>query len=220
MIIEVDNIELNFSNKRILNAIYLKAESGKVTGILGSNGCGKSCLLQIMFGSLTPKYKLVRINNKPITKPLYRTNLVAILPQHNFTPNGVKLKTLFSILNVDWNTFTATFHGFSNHRNLAVNKLSGGERRLVETYLILKGNHKIILLDEPFSHIAPLHIETIKSLIEEEKKHKAIVITDHMYQHIIEASDAVYLLKEGYTKRITDFKDLEFFNYLSVGTLD
>jgi len=55
LIFELDNVELYFKNKRILNGIYLKAETGKVTAILGENGCGKSSLLNIAFGNLKPK---------------------------------------------------------------------------------------------------------------------------------------------------------------------
>lgn len=62
MFLEIDNIELYFKNKRILNGIYLKAETGKTTGILGRNGCGKSSLLDIVFDNLKPKYKLIRID--------------------------------------------------------------------------------------------------------------------------------------------------------------
>ena len=66
MILEIDSIELYFKQVRILHGIYLKAETGYVTGILGSNGSGKSCLLSIIFGNLQPKYKCIRINNKLI----------------------------------------------------------------------------------------------------------------------------------------------------------
>ena len=59
MILEIDNVELYFSTKRVLGGIYLKAETGKTTGILGSNGSGKSCLLNIIFGTLKSKYKLI-----------------------------------------------------------------------------------------------------------------------------------------------------------------
>ena len=65
MIFEIDNIELSFKEKRILNGIYLKTETNNITGLLGSNGCGKTCLLNILFGSLEPKYKLIRVDNKP-----------------------------------------------------------------------------------------------------------------------------------------------------------
>jgi ABC-type lipopolysaccharide export system ATPase subunit len=97
--------------------------------------------------------------------------------------------------------------------------LSGGERRLVETYLIVKGKSEIILLDEPFSHIAPLYIEKLKSLITEEKQHKIIILTDHMYKDVIETADSIYLLRNGYTKQIKDLKDLEFYNYLSTNSI-
>jgi len=41
LILELDNVELYFKNKRILHGIYLKVETGNVTAILGRNGCGK-----------------------------------------------------------------------------------------------------------------------------------------------------------------------------------
>ena len=62
--LEIDSVEISFNNKSILNAIYIKAESGTVTGILGNNGCGKSTLLRIIFGELKPIFKSLRINGK------------------------------------------------------------------------------------------------------------------------------------------------------------
>lgn len=220
MILEIDNVELYFKEKRILNGIYLKAETGKTTGILGGNGCGKSCLLKIIFGTLNPKYKLIRINSKPILKPLYQTKLVSYLPQHNFIPNSLKTKTAFKLFNVDWIDFINNFPSFALFENLKFNRLSGGERRVVEVYLILKFSSKIVLLDEPFSHIAPLYIEKITSLIEIENHQKAIIITDHMYQHIVGASNSIYLIKNGCSKYIENLKELEDYKYVSMGSID
>lgn len=220
MILEIDNVELYFKEKRILNGIYLKAETGSITGILGSNGCGKSCLLKIIFGDLISKYKLIRIDGKPILKPLYQINLVSYLPQHHFIPNNLNTKTAFKLFHVNWNEFINTFPSFELYENLKFNKLSGGERRVMEVYLILKSSSKIILLDEPFSHIAPLYIEKIIALIETEKHQKAIVITDHMYEHIVDVSDSIYLLKNGSSKLINNLKELEDYKYLSIGSID
>jgi ABC-2 type transport system ATP-binding protein len=219
MIIEIDNVELYFKDKRILNGVYLKAETGKITGILGSNGCGKSCLLNIAFGSLKSKYKLVRLDGKPILKPLYQTKMVGFLPQHHFVPNNIKLHAAFYLYKVDWNDFVETFETFTPFKNFCFNKLSGGERRVVEVYLILKSPNKIVFLDEPFSHIAPLYIEKIRTLLEEEKQQKAIIITDHMYQLIVDVSDTIYLMKSGNTKLINNLLELEDYKYLSHGTL-
>lgn len=219
MIFELDNVELYFKNKRILNGIYLKAETGKVTGILGSNGCGKSCLLNIAFGNLKAKYKLIRVDSKPILKPFYETGLVKFLPQYHFIPNGMKLKKAFQLFELSWTSFTNAFEAFTNFENYKFIKLSGGERRLIETYIILKSDSKMVMLDEPFSHLAPLHIERVKQLISEEKQNKAIIISDHMYRHIIDMSDAIYLLKNGTTKLIDNLKELEDYKYLSQGAL-
>lgn len=219
MILEIDNVELYFKNKAILNGIYLKAETGKVTGILGSNGCGKSCLLQIIFGSLKPKYKLVRIDNKPILKPLYQTGWVKFLPQHALIPKNLSLKHIFKLYEVDWQEFVITFEEFMGCEAYKSKQLSGGQVRLVETYIILKSESKIVLLDEPFSHLAPLHIEKLSTIIEKEKSNKAIVITDHFYNNIIESSDDIYLLKNGSTKLIDNLLELEDYKYLSEGSL-
>jgi len=219
VILEIDNVELYFKDKTILNGIYLKAETGKVTGILGSNGCGKSCLLQIIFGSLKPKYKLVRIDREPILKPLYQTNLVKYLPQYSLIPKNLTLKHIFKIYEVDWLEFVKTFEEFNTFEIYKSTQLSGGQLRLVETYIVLKSTSEIVLLDEPFSHLAPLHIEKISALIDEEKTRKAIIITDHFYRNIMESSDDIYLLKNGSTKLIENILELEDYKYLSEGSL-
>ncbi|MEY8869159.1 ATP-binding cassette domain-containing protein [Meridianimaribacter flavus] len=220
MTLEVDNVELYFKDKCILNGIYLKAETGKITGVLGSNGSGKSCLLNIIFGSLQSKYKLIRIDGKPITSALYKTKLASFLPQFNFTPDRAKLKTVFKLLKIDWNDFVAEFESFSSYKDKRLNRLSGGERRVIETYLILKGKNKIALLDEPFSHLSPLHIQKIIGLISEEKHEKIIIITDHMHKNVINTSDNLYLIKNRCSKPINDLKELETYNYVNTGNLN
>lgn len=218
MIFELDNVELNISRRNILKGIYLKAEIGKITGILGSNGCGKSCLLQVFFGSMKAKYKLVRVDNTAILKPLYTTKKVKYLPQFNFIPKNFKLGTIFDLYQVDWKEFKDYFPKLTAQKTTRFKELSGGERRLVETYLILKSKSDLILMDEPFSHLAPLNIEVVKQIISEEKRNKAIVITDHMYNHIIDTCDNIYLLKNGSTKKINDLEELETYKYLSEGS--
>lgn len=219
MILEIDNVELYFKNKRILNGIYLKAETGKVTGILGRNGCGKSSLLDIAFGNLKPKYKLIRIDKKTILKPLYKTKLVKYLPQYDAIPKWIKLETLFKWFDVEWDIFSKRFVEFSSYKNQKNGALSGGQRRFIETYIVLKSDNKIVFLDEPFNGISPLLIEKVKALITEEKSKKIIILTDHRYDDVVEMSDDLYLLNNGTTKLINKLTELEDYGYLSVGSL-
>lgn len=216
MILEADNIILSYGDKKILSGIYLKAETEKVTGILGRNGCGKTSLLRIIFGDLNSKYKNIRMDTIHQKKGLYKTNTVAYLPQHQLLPRNIKLFKAFNLFGVDWLAFVQGFDSFRIYKNFKTNKLSSGELRVVETYLILNSGKDIILLDEPFSFIAPLYIEKFKRIIEQKKKNAVIIITDHFYRDILEVSDSVYFLKNGYSKIIKSKKDLENEGYLNI----
>jgi len=217
LIIEVDSIALSFDNKKILYGVYLRAETGKITGILGRNGCGKTCLLRIIFGDLNAKYKNIRINSIHQKKELYKTNSIAYLPQHQLLPKNLKLSKVFALFNIKWDDFTEIFDAFTKYKDTRVNMLSSGELRVVETYLILSSKKDIILLDEPFSFIAPIYIEKIKFLMEEKKKHCIILVTDHFYRDILDISDSIYFLKNGYSKIIKTKEDLENEGYVNVG---
>lgn len=216
MILEIDNLELSFDHKKILRGIYIKAEKGKVTGILGRNGCGKTSLLRIIFGNLNPKYKSVRKDGKHQKKNLYRSHDIAYLPQHQLLPTTIKLKSVFLFFDANWAEFSTLFDAFKNYTNIYPNALSSGELRIVETYLILSSNKKIILLDEPFSYIAPIYIEKFKALIQEKKKNSVIIITDHFYRDILEISDCIYFLKNGYSKEIRSKQDLKEEGYINL----
>jgi len=215
-IIETDGIELYYGNTTILNNIYFKAERGLVTGILGSNGCGKTSLLKIIYGSLQPKYKSIRVNSKRISKPLYLTGKIKYLPQFYLLPNSIKLLVAFDLYGSSFSDFTNIFDSYKKYKTSRVKELSGGERRLAETYLILKSPSKIVLLDEPFSHISPLYIEDIKKIITYESQKKIIIITDHLYKHIVDISNDLYLIKDGFAKKINKLDELEFYKYANI----
>lgn len=216
MILEADSIELSFDDKKILYGVYLKAEKGKITGVLGRNGSGKTCLLRIIFGDLMPKYKSIRLNGKHFQKPIFTTNKIAYLPQHKLLPNSISLKKAFNLFNQNLIEFINHFESFSRYKNSKCNQLSSGELRVVETYLILNSDKEIIMLDEPFSFIAPLYVEKFKTLIQEKKHKSAIVVTDHFYREILDISDSIYFLKDGYSKLINSKEDLENEGYLNI----
>lgn len=219
MIFEIDNIELEFDGKQILTGIYIKAETGKITGILGANGTGKSCLMKIFFGSLHPLHKLIRIDNRAFLPPLFTSGMVKYLPQHFIIPSGFKISKAFEAYRVDWNEFVKRFPGFGIYKDVKIKHLSSGEKRVLEIYLVLKSDAKLVLLDEPFTHLAPVYIETIKSILQEEKATKGIVLTDQMYRHTIDVADELYLLKNCCTKKINALTELEDHHFLNPTTM-
>lgn len=212
--LEADSILLAFKNKRILQDIYLKSETGKITGLLGRNGSGKSCLMKIIYGELTPEDKSIRINGCSLTTNYRSSQQMSYLPQFHFSPSKVRVKRIFKDFEIDFSAFNRLFPSFKKFYTTQLKNLSEGERRIIEIYAILMTKSQFCMLDEPFSQVMPLHIESIKQLIVEQKIHKGIIITDHLYEHIIDICDSLYVLKDGKTHLTKQIEDLENLGYI------
>lgn len=137
------------------------------------------------------------------------------MPQFHIIPNSVSLKSGFDYFNTSFADFLTDFPNFRTKEKHRFSDFSGGEKRLIETYIILKSDAKIILLDEPFSHLAPLYVQQIIELLETEKQNKIIIITDHLYKEILEASDTLYLLKDGWSRFIKSPEELIHHKYIN-----
>lgn len=212
--LEVDGVMLSFGQNCVLQNIYLKCESGSVTGLLGRNGCGKSSLMRIMFGEPLTEDRSVRIDNKSLLGSFRNPKDMRYLPQQHFIPKHLSLTRVLDDFGLEKDRLFENFPEFEAFPKLKVNQLSGGWQRILELYIILKSESKFVLLDEPFSHIMPLHVETIKRLIVEEKQNKGILISDHLYEHILDVSDQVYMIKNGRSFPIESAQDLHDNGYI------
>ena len=99
--LEIDSVLLEFDLRKILSDVYLKCETGKITGLLGRNGNGKSCLMNIICGNLEPQSKSIRFDNKTIDIPFKKPELLMYLPQFNFTPNYISVKRIFEDFEIE-----------------------------------------------------------------------------------------------------------------------
>lgn len=213
--LKVDSVQLDFNGREILRNVYINCKPGEVTGLLGRNGSGKSSLLKIIFGTLNPYHKHVSIDDSFIEKG-YLNNRIAYLPQHNYLPQNIPLKQMSPIL-VDpsaWDEFSA-HQLYQEHQFKKPRELSGGELRKLETLMILYSKADYILLDEPFTHISPVQAEEIKHIIRRRSQHKGFIVTDHQYYNILDVSDKIILINNGYTKPIENKEDLVTYGYLS-----
>ncbi len=212
-ILEADGIFLEFDSRRILSDIYIKAETGTLTGLLGRNGEGKTCLLNIIYGNLIPQSRSVRIDGVFLPHAYKRSDLLSYLPQFSFIPKSLSLKRIFNDFAIDYEGLIQHFEEFKQHRNTSFGHLSGGQKRLIEVYCIIKTRSFFSILDEPFSHIMPIHVEVIKEILNQEKRHKGFLITDHLFRHIVEISDSLYVLKDGKSYLTKNIEDIETLGY-------
>ena len=213
-LLEIDSVQLRFGEKIILNNIYIQSKTGKITGILGRNGCGKSCLLRLIFGEISTYEKSVRINGKVLLEDYRNPNDIRMLPQYHFLPKFLRIYQAFKYFNVDYAQFCDIFNEFKEWSHLKIRQLSGGNLRILETFLILKSNTKFCLLDEPFSHLSPKNVEIFLEILKQEKVKKGIILTDHLYQYITEESDDLYVIKDCVSYKVNNIGELKEYGYL------
>lgn len=211
--LEISGCRLLFDERLILSDIYLKMETGKIVGLLGNNGSGKSCLLRGIFGTL-PYEKSVSIDGFSIYKAYQQPQRIRYLPQHHFIPKWLTLQRIFRDFSIDFSAFAQLFPEFQNRENERMEHLSSGMHRLVEIYIILQSETQFILLDEPFTHISPIQMSMIEHIITSEVINKGFLITDHMYRRIQKICTQTYLLSNGKTHLVKENEDLRKLGYL------
>jgi ABC-type lipopolysaccharide export system ATPase subunit len=160
--LEVDSVFLEFGNRKILSDIYLKCETDKIIGLLGRNGNGKTSLMNIIYGNLNCNSKSIRFDDETNLEAYKNPDLLMYLPQFNFIPKGLSLKRIFKDYELNFEDFENLFPFYQSKYKSSFQSLSGGQRRIIEIYIISKSKTQFVILDEPFSHLSPIQIEQIK----------------------------------------------------------
>lgn len=213
-ILEADGILYDIGPRRILSDVYIKCETGKITALLGRNGQGKTCLLNTIYGLSGAQSKSIRIDKTFLKDPGSKPGLLTYLPQNSFLPGSLKIKEVFADFDVSISDFLNHFPEFESYATKRINNLSSGEIRLMETYLIIQSNSWFSMLDEPFLLLSPLNIEKLKQILKAASKTKGILITDHLYNDVLEIADFIYVLKNGKTFSVSSVEGIEEYGYL------
>ena len=213
--LHIDSITKSFGDKKILQDIYLSCESGKIVGLVGRNGEGKSTLMQIIFGTMKAENSYVKFNSIILKSQYDRRNMIAYLPQQPFLPKNIKIKNLIPLFCNTKDTETLfKLDIIQPLLNETPKNLSTGEQRIIEVLVIVHSTAEFILLDEPFHSLSPKTIDKLKNIIKEISKQKGCIVSDHNYQDILDISHNIYLLSDTHLKQIKNIKDLELYNYL------
>ncbi|RBQ02950.1 ATP-binding cassette domain-containing protein [Pedobacter miscanthi] len=209
----IDSVSKSFANRKVLSSVFLNCEIGEVVGLLGRNGSGKSTLLKIIFGSVKADFKYLNIDNKIYDKGYLSKNL-CYLPQDNFIPNRVTVAVAIEAFCKIHKEKLLQIPFVSDNLGKRFRDFSGGECRFLEALIIIYSDADFILLDEPFSQLAPLLIEELKRHVNDLKLFKGFIITDHYYKTILDVSDRIVLLHNGCNYEINNNNDLVLHGYL------
>ncbi len=214
-ILTAENIFLSIGQKDILKGVTIRAEKGKITGLLGRNGSGKSTMMQSIFGTRKADECDIFINGVMVKQPYCVNGLVNYLPQQNFLPQDMSLKRIARDFKITPLDILEYFPEIEENMNKKIGELSGGIERLFSVMILLLADTRFTFLDEPFSHIMPLHVAQIQKLLLQQKQKKGIIITDHLYKALLPISDYLFLMKDGKTIFIKDRNDLVLHGYIN-----
>lgn len=201
--VEIKNYCKSIKSRPILNNVSYNFEYGKIYGIYGHNGSGKTMLLRAIAGLLVPDSGSVVIDGKVLHKDMSFPPSIGIvienmnlLPQYNAFDN---LKILGKIKKTatDEDIKTA-LERVGLKSDLKVKKFSLGMKQRLNIAQAVFEKQKIILLDEPTNALDNDGVQLIYKLLKEEKERGAlVVITTHHKEDLEEVCDIVLKMTEG-----------------------
>lgn len=201
--VEIKNYCKSIKSRPILNNVSCNFEYGKIYGLYGHNGSGKTMLLRAIAGLLVPDSGSVVIDGKVLHKDMSFPPSIGIvienmnlLPQYNAFDN---LKILGKIKKTatDEDIKTA-LERVGLKSDLKVKKFSLGMKQRLNIAQAVFEKQKIILLDEPTNALDNDGVQLIYKLLKEEKERGAlVVITTHHKEDLEEVCDVVLKMTEG-----------------------
>ncbi|OFI06971.1 ABC transporter ATP-binding protein YtrB [Clostridium acetireducens DSM 10703] len=201
LLLKASNINKNYFKKKALDNFSLELEKGKILGVLGPNGSGKTTFLKILAGILKANSGEVLISSEKVG---FKTkSYVAYLPDRNFLYKWMKVKDAIDFYNDFFKDFNKEkckeiLKDMDLDEEMKVKNLSKGMTEKLLLTLTLSREAKIYLLDEPLGGVDPVTREKILStIIENFNEESSMIITTHLVSDIERLFDEVVFISQG-----------------------
>ncbi len=210
MKIELKNISKKFGDNYILKDINLTFEEGKIYGLVGRNGSGKTVLLKLLCAFYTPTTGEILFDGKNVIKNKeFPPSTRCLIEKPNFLSDLTgyeNLKLLADIQKIIGdNEINDSLKkvGLYEEKDKKYHKYSLGMKQKLGIAQVIMENPNIMILDEPFNGVEEETVNKLrKLLIEEKKKGKIIIIATHIKDDIKELADVVYKFDNGIVTKV------------------
>jgi lipopolysaccharide export system ATP-binding protein len=203
----VDKLTKFYGRIKVVDEVNLQLEEGEVVGLLGPNGAGKTTIFYMIAGLISPNSGKIFLNEEEITHlAMHKRAKLGMyyLPQEPSIFEGLTVEeNLLAIVELTHQKREIVEELIKEFEltNIIKTKgynLSGGERRRVEVARSLITHPKFLLLDEPFTGIDPIGVDTLQQLVIKLKhKNIGILITDHRVKELLQITDRAYIIYKG-----------------------
>ena len=205
MSIIFENVTKTIRGKTVLQGVTLSMEAGRVTGLRGINGSGKTMLLRLLAGLIHPTEGRITIDGKtlgtdmefPPSMGLLIEN-PAFLGQYTGAENLEMLASLHQTVTKEDVRALLEKVGLAADGDTKYRKYSLGMKQRLGIAGAILGEPELLLLDEPTNALDTKGVELLRSIIQEERQRgAAIVVACHDAAFLESVSDEIYCLENG-----------------------
>lgn len=199
-VISIENLSKSFKDKTVLSNINLHFEKGKIYGIVGDNGSGKTVLLKLICGFLKPDTGKVTVNGKVIGRDRdFPEDTGIIIEAPGFLPNYSGMKNLEYLASIRGKVGKTDIRaamrtvGLDPESKLKVGKYSLGMKQRLGIAQAIMENQSLLVLDEPMNALDKAAVAEMRELFLRFKQEgRTLLIISHNDEDISTLCDEVY----------------------------
>lgn len=200
-LLSLKSVNMNYGMKRALDDISLELERGKIVGLLGPNGSGKTTMIKIITGVLKQTSGVVNIDGEE--PGAVSKSYVAYLPDKDYLDENMSINAIFEMFANFYEDFSIkTANELLQNLNISnkskIKTLSKGNREKLQLILVMSRRARLYILDEPIAGVDPAARDYIlKTIISNYNEDATVLISTHLIADIEGILDDVVFLKEG-----------------------
>lgn len=200
-ILEFRDVNKSYGKKEVLKGINFKLEKGKIIGLLGPNGNGKTTIIKLVNGLLTADSGEILVDG---LKPCIETKkIVSYLPEKTYLNDWMKVKDIikfFEDFYEDFDTDKANkmLENLKIDKNEKLKTMSKGTKEKVQLILVMSRKASLYILDEPIGGVDPAARSYImKTILSNFCEESTLLIATHLISEIENICDEVMFIYDG-----------------------
>lgn len=220
MLLECKNLCKDFDGKKVLKNINLSIGRGKIVGILGKNGMGKTTLIKLINDLLTPTSGEVLINGK---KPgVESKKAISFLPERTYLDKGMTINEVLKFFVEFYDNFNLErayklLEDLSLDKEQKIIKMSRGMQEKLQLVLVMSRDADLYILDEPLGGVDPATRDYIlDTILSNFREGASIIITTHLIADIERILDEVVFIDKGEIALVSSADELRDKTKLSI----
>jgi len=200
-LLECVNINKKFGNKQVLTDINLTIPKGKIIGLLGKNGTGKSTLIKLINDLLTPTSGYILINGKHIGEETKK--VISYLPERTYLDKTMTVNKVIEYFEDFYDNFDKMkalklLNDLDLDVNQKLSKMSKGMQEKVQLVLVMSRKADLYILDEPLGGVDPATRDYIlDTILNNVSKDASVIISTHLISDVEKILDEIIFIDKG-----------------------